>query len=127
GVFSLRRAQRALVRAAEQVFTSEPDLLAAAFHRDYRPGSYWSFVLLYSARRLLWPGQLLYAGPGEHAPRRRPPAAWPPVWDHATAMDPAQLVPLLVWCRRRQAESGLEDHELPRLLVCPRGWDWLTE
>ncbi len=95
-VFNLRQAQRRLFRALGVVLERQPEVVAAGLRRSGPVDAYWSFALLYSARRESHPQY-----PDRIPPRNQPASAnWPPIWGRAVAMDPIAVTPYL-WQRNR--------------------------
>jgi hypothetical protein len=113
-VFNLKQAQRQLLLACERLFSTQPGALILALQRDFHPLAYWTFVLLYTARR-----DAASCGPAEHFPARTQPdrAGWLRVWEHTAVMDPVRLLPLLV------RAGACEGDDLRGLLFWPKGWD----
>jgi hypothetical protein len=122
-VFNLRLAQRQMLLAGERLFNDQPDVLATALFRDYHVLAYWTFVLLYTARRLRKPDDTNVPAGSEHPPSRQPPdqAGWLRAWSHTAVMEPIRILPLMVRFNERAAGTGPEPP--PGLLICPRRWD----
>jgi hypothetical protein len=123
-VFNLRLAQRELLLAGERLFSDQLDVLATALFRDYHALAYWSFVLLYTARRLRKPDDPGVPAGSEHLPSRQPPdeVGWLRAWSHAAVMEPIRILPLLVRFNERKA-GAIGTDPPPGLLICPRRWD----
>jgi DNA-directed RNA polymerase specialized sigma24 family protein len=102
---NLVQAQRRLLRACGAVLRQRPDLVAPGLRRDGAASSYWSFVLLYAARRGR-PGRRPWPAGDERPPLRSAPeeSAWPHLWSQAVAMDTSAVTPFLVERTRLQAE-----------------------
>jgi hypothetical protein len=96
-IFNLRLAQRRLAQALGQVPVRRPDLLAVLLRRDCHEPAYWSFVLLYNARRGT-PGKRHWPRGDERRPPQPPPPefAWPTYWAAAVGMDHAAVTPYLL-------------------------------
>jgi hypothetical protein len=129
-VFNLRQAQLRLLRAAENVYRTQPDLIVNGFHRDYHPLAYWTFVILYNVRRVRRDGALLpEPASGEHGAMRGLPdeRGWMLAESHAAWMDPIGYVRDLEAEQQRARQLRVRPEELVREYLCPRHWDHLTE
>ena len=122
-VFNLRQGQLRLLRVAEGVYRTQPDLIVTGFHRDYHPLAYWTFVILYNIRR---PQQ----EPGR-SPRCRGPASTRPCEKcptSAAGCRPRRTPPGRTRSatsatkkkkKRKEKEEGRKQEFLPRVYLCP--------
>jgi hypothetical protein len=96
-VFNLRLAQRRLALACGLAPRRKPDKFAAIMRREFHEPAYWSFVLLYNARRGK-PAKRPWPRTYERRPPQPPPAEaeWPKIWAHAAGMDHPVVTPYLM-------------------------------
>ncbi|HLW65926.1 MAG TPA: hypothetical protein VKS79_11440, partial [Gemmataceae bacterium] len=96
-IFNLRLAQRQLAVACGLAPRRNPEKFAAILRREYHEPAYWSFVLLYNARRGR-PGKRPWPRTYERRPPQLPPAymEWPKFWAHAAGMDHPAVAPYLM-------------------------------
>jgi hypothetical protein len=96
-VFNLRLAQRQLALACGLAPRRKPQKFATIMRREYHEPAYWSFVLLYNARRGK-PAKRPWPRTYERRPPQPPPAEdqWPRFWAHAAGMDHPAVTPYLM-------------------------------
>jgi hypothetical protein len=96
-VFNLRLAQRKLALACGLAPRRRPQQFAAIMRRDFHEPAYWSFVLLYNARRGK-PAKRPWPRSYERRPPQSPPVefVWPKIWAHAAGMDHPAVTPYLM-------------------------------